>query len=326
VELFELSEKPTSDKDVWRGKPGASIKDWPRFKRSADIEDLRKTINTKLSVLLDDLHKRLSKHLQGQHDQQDHDPTHGVGGAIKPGKSGFVTAVSTRAGDYAEIFQNPSSKKDLKDIDSWDDTGGVRAILTEGGDLVYWDARLLHYEAISALKPGNNIVPLVIGNNYVYVTDAIKNSFGEPAGSLESVVPKLRQAGKIIRRHKDKLASLIGRFNIDHYGSAIEGDVIPQAYKDVEPNEKFVKFVKHLPGEHNQQTHDPTQGAGSVGLENKASIEQGQAELEQVKAEYAEKLEECRYSRILMVDGMTESELHKAYQRVIDRLSAPFRV
>lgn len=33
VELFEFDEKPTSASKIWRGTPGASIRNWPRFKR-----------------------------------------------------------------------------------------------------------------------------------------------------------------------------------------------------------------------------------------------------------------------------------------------------
>ena len=33
VELFEFEEKPTSAGKIWSGTPGASIKNWPRFKR-----------------------------------------------------------------------------------------------------------------------------------------------------------------------------------------------------------------------------------------------------------------------------------------------------
>ncbi len=42
VELFEFDEKPTSSGKIWQGAPGASIKNWPRFKRSTSTGNITK--------------------------------------------------------------------------------------------------------------------------------------------------------------------------------------------------------------------------------------------------------------------------------------------
>ncbi len=65
VELFELAEKPTSKSAIWRGKPGASIKNWPRFRKSDSL--LRK-----LYPALKEIQDILTKHLPGQHEQKTH--------------------------------------------------------------------------------------------------------------------------------------------------------------------------------------------------------------------------------------------------------------
>lgn len=72
IELFEFDEKPVNASKIWRGTPGASIRNWPRFRRSAESTTLQKQ--------LESLQQSLQKHLMGQHDQQSHDPTGGRGG------------------------------------------------------------------------------------------------------------------------------------------------------------------------------------------------------------------------------------------------------
>lgn len=236
IELFELAEKPVNKNEIWRGQPGASIKDWPRFRKSTSI--LRK-----LYPALVELQDILNKHLQGEHDQQRHDPTRGGGAGTKPGKSGFVTAFKDRTGAYVEVLRNPS-RKELHEIESWEDEGAVRAMLTESGDLLYWDARTLHHEARDVINLKEEVVPIVVGNNYIYITDNVKNSFGGGVSESSTVFyEKVKQAGDIVRRHKDKLKNLIGEFEIDHYGSQIEGNVIEQPYKVQKP-EGYEKVIK----------------------------------------------------------------------------------
>ncbi|KKM17456.1 hypothetical protein LCGC14_1675550, partial [marine sediment metagenome] len=217
--------------------------------------------------------ERLEKHTPGgqSHDQQLHDPTRGRGAATA-GKSGFVTGLKARGGAYVEVFQNPS-KKELRAVDSWKEEGAVRAMLTESGDLIYWDARALHHEIRMELDSKEELVPMVVGNNYIYITDNVKNSFGGSSSvSSTDFDEKVKQAGDVVLRHKDKLKRLIGEFEIDHYGSAIEGNLIPQPYKVRKPEgyEKVVKVAeqvsKHTPGgqQHDQQRHDPTRGRAAI--------------------------------------------------------------
>ncbi len=42
VELFEFEDRPVSASKIWQGAPGASIRNWPRFKRSMPVGNITK--------------------------------------------------------------------------------------------------------------------------------------------------------------------------------------------------------------------------------------------------------------------------------------------
>jgi len=200
--------------------------------------------STNLDLTREDLQDEMSHPHPGhvkkhaQHDQSTHDPTRGKGKSrsATAGKSGFVTALKNRNGDYVEVFKNPS-RKDLHNIESWrdkEDRRAVRAMLTESGDLIYWDTRALHHEVRDVLHLKEEAVPLMVGEKYLYVTDNVKNSFeGYTTLDSDDFYDKVRAGSKIINRHKDKIAALIGEFEIDHYGSDIKGNVAKQPYKNI---------------------------------------------------------------------------------------------
>ncbi len=121
----------------------------------------------------------------------------------------FATAFKDSNGNYIEIFRNPS-RKELREIESWKEHGSVRAILTENGDLICWDAKALHYEVQAKLHMKDDVA-LLVGDNYIYVTEKERGKF--------------REAGELIERHKDHLASLIGEFEIAHYESDVDSKI-----------------------------------------------------------------------------------------------------
>jgi len=141
--------------------------------------------------------------------------------------SSFVTAFKNQAGDYIEIFRNPS-RKQLREIESWKQYGSVRGIITENGDFMCWDAKALHPE-VQAKLDMKDAISVLMGSNYIYVTENVRDRFQE--------------AGELITRHKNSLAALIGEFEISHFEANTKGNVIPQPFKVTKPKYHWITLI-----------------------------------------------------------------------------------
>lgn len=66
AELFEITERPLAEGQIWQGTPGSSIARWPRFKRvshSGDIQKRRKShVLKKLHPILQEINRLLASH------------------------------------------------------------------------------------------------------------------------------------------------------------------------------------------------------------------------------------------------------------------------
>lgn len=139
----------------------------------------------------------------------------------------FVAAFKNSAGDYIEVFRNPT-RKELHEIESWKQYGSVRGLITESGDFMCWDAKALHPEVQEKLHM-KECISILVGDNYIYVTENVRDRF--------------KEAGELITRHKDDLALLIGEFEISHFEADTKGNVITQPFEVVNPKYHWITLI-----------------------------------------------------------------------------------